>query len=428
MAKNSPGYLLPEIPQPDENICVCVPVPKDWRHIQAFLGQIVQLGYWYTWERDTAHTGRLAAEKWREIYECISEEINCAMANNCGCDGNNPVLLRYNPVTGRLEQSTDGGETWHDAPDPRYDSPLLPPHVGDTVDDIKCITAANAVEYFKTQLIDQATEWSTLAQVAAAIIAIVLGVITGGLGSALAVELASIFIQAGISAAVAAFTSDVYERFRCNLYCHSLPDGSWDADAIAAIRTRLNIEETATALSILQSWLDQLGPAGLTNSGRLNLVSDADCSGCECGCYDGCEPVFTAYQYNDPKWTTHGAYTRFSAFTPPGSYDSFELGSSSAVLTFDTEQCITYVGITVNNGCPYPDGAKIKLYVGGVSYGEQIPYDKAPTDPTGCLDPSCEWHIPLGASGTTVRFEQTGTPCAGGYDNLVICTRIGACP
>jgi hypothetical protein len=278
------GYILPDVIDPEENICICVPVPKDWGHIRAFLGQITELSKWLTWEKDGTDAGARAARRWFDIATCVAEEIDCAMATNCGCNSNDPILLRYSPTTGRLEQSTDGGETWHDAPDARYDSPLLPPHDGDTVDDIKCITAANAVEYFKTQLIDQATSWTTLAQVAAGIVAIVLGVLTGGIGAALAVELASIFIQAGISTAVAAFTSDVYTRFKCNLYCNSLDDGSWDAAAIQSIRNQLNTDETATALSILQSWLDQLGPAGLTNSGRLHLVAEADCSDCDCEC------------------------------------------------------------------------------------------------------------------------------------------------
>lgn len=301
--KNQSGYLLPENPDPDNNLCICVPVPNDERHIQAFLGQIVELGYWYTWERDTARTGRIAAEKWREIYECISKEINCAMANgNCGCSTPD-YIYRHNPETDRIERSSDGGATWENDPsDPRYNSPVFAPQEGETEDDIKCLSATNATVFFKDELMGQASEWTTLTTVIAGILSVLIGLLTGGLGAALVIELASTFINVGIGAAIAAFTPEVYDRFKCNLYCNALDDGSWDEAALVAIKNQIDIDETGVANTILKGWIDQCGTVGLTNSGRVHLENDADCSSCDCP--EGCAAKYV--RGTDAEDDTHG--------------------------------------------------------------------------------------------------------------------------
>jgi len=277
------GYLIPENINPDDNICICVPVPKDWGHARAFLGQITELSKWQAWQADGTTNARDTARRWFDIAACVAEEIDCAMANKgCGCSDNPDRLFRHNPTTDRLEQSDDGGETWQDAPDPRYDSPLFPPQQGTDEADTKCLSATNAMLYFKDQLIGQASEWTTLTTVIAGILTVVIGVLTGGLGAALVITLAAAFIEAGVGTAVAAFTTEVYDRFKCNLYCHASSDGSWDEAALASIKAQIDVDETGVANTILKGWIDQLGTAGLTNSGRVTVENDADCSGCDC--------------------------------------------------------------------------------------------------------------------------------------------------
>jgi len=277
------GYPIPETINPDDNICICVPIPKDWGHARAFLGQLTELSKWQAWEADGTTNATDTARRWFDITQCIAEEIDCAMAGKgCGCSDPVGRIYRHNPDTDRLEQSDDDGTTWQNAPDPRYDSPLFQPQVGDTPDDVKCLSATNAMLYFKDELIAQASEWTTLTTVIAGILTVVIGLLTGGLGAALVIDLAAAFIGSGIGAAIAAFTTEVYDRFKCNLYCHALEDGSWDEAALAAIKDKINVDETGVANTILQGWIDQLGTAGLTNSGRLTLENDADCSGCAC--------------------------------------------------------------------------------------------------------------------------------------------------
>jgi hypothetical protein len=342
------GYLIPEVPQPDENICICVPVPKDWGHINAFLGQIMELGYWYMWEKDDDHNGRLAAEPWRKILDCISEEINCAMANDCGCGSSDTQFIyRHNPTTDRLERSSDGGITWENDPaDPRYNSPVFAPQEGDTPSDVRCLSATNAVVYYKTQLVDQASEWTTLTTVIAGIIAVLIGLLTGGIGAALVIELASTWVNVGIAAAVAAMSTEVLDRFKCNLYCNSLPDGSWDEASLVAIKAQIDIDETATANTLLKSWIDQLGTVGLTNSGRTKLENDADCS--DCGCFSSCEEpdqLFYLGTVNSVVTNTDGTITV--------DIDSADDGAGTQAIKWGDDptfaKCCCFIEATVTN-------------------------------------------------------------------------------
>lgn len=78
------GYLLPEVIDP-ERIRLCIEIPNDLNHIIAFWDTIARLSRWFNWAEDDAHTARLAAEVWRDVYykaresfaagECASEEI-----------------------------------------------------------------------------------------------------------------------------------------------------------------------------------------------------------------------------------------------------------------------------------------------------------------------------------------------------------------
>jgi len=101
------GYLLPANPLETERLYVCVPVPNDERHKQAFLAQIEALGYWYTWERDGAKTGRLAASVWRDIWE----GVNAALYAEDGCGGGG-MQIRVNPENECQLQTSIDGTVW----------------------------------------------------------------------------------------------------------------------------------------------------------------------------------------------------------------------------------------------------------------------------------------------------------------------------
>lgn len=345
------------------------------------------------------------------------------------------VTNQYYDEDGILQESTDGGVTYHPAPDdPRFNAPLAPPLTSAVGEDRRCEAANNVTGYFKAradELIADSDAWGGVTALLAAVAAIVVLLLSLGTGAgitALLLGLTAALLAGGSSAFNAAMTTEVYSDFCCIVYCHTPDDGVYTVASWQAIKSEINAKFTGIAQKFLHDIMNAGGLVTLINASRSGVNAGLSCAGCECGCDEGCEPTFEAYQWNDVRWTTHGEYRRFSAFTPPGSFDCFEMGTSDAVLTLDSEQCITYVSIVVNNGCPFPDGAEIKLYIDGISYGLKEPLDKAPTDPTGCLDPSAFWEIPNGASGSTLRFEQVGTHCVGGDDNRLICVRVGRCP
>ena len=94
-------YELPDDPDPSGSVCYLVPVPNDVGYINAFFGALNSLGNWANWERDTAHTAKDVAYKWREIIHALAQEP-CSMT----------AIQFRQPNDCSLEYSLDGGDTW----------------------------------------------------------------------------------------------------------------------------------------------------------------------------------------------------------------------------------------------------------------------------------------------------------------------------
>lgn len=110
--RNPPArYALPNPVNPASNICFLVHVPREKNHIAAFLGQIKALGGAYAWADDAAHTARLVAAVWLDIF-------NSLKAQNCEFDQQNSELendmkLRIDPDNSCIIQCFDEcGQTW----------------------------------------------------------------------------------------------------------------------------------------------------------------------------------------------------------------------------------------------------------------------------------------------------------------------------
>jgi hypothetical protein len=82
MAKNN-GYLLPAVPDPPGEKCVVIRIPDDPNHIRAFWGHLYQLARWWNWERDSVHTGTLAAQRWARVWAMARDSYD---SNNGDCD------------------------------------------------------------------------------------------------------------------------------------------------------------------------------------------------------------------------------------------------------------------------------------------------------------------------------------------------------
>ncbi len=84
MSSDGNGYLIPDIPQPDNLRCVRVYVPDDPLYMAVLLGSITYLGTWTAWERDAEKRGSLAAIAWKDANDKTLDELSM------GCDGDCP--------------------------------------------------------------------------------------------------------------------------------------------------------------------------------------------------------------------------------------------------------------------------------------------------------------------------------------------------
>jgi len=68
-------YAIPEVPDPPENCCICVPIPNDDTHIRNFLGAIQTLTVFYNWDKDDDHNAVVCADVWKDVFTCILEQL-----------------------------------------------------------------------------------------------------------------------------------------------------------------------------------------------------------------------------------------------------------------------------------------------------------------------------------------------------------------
>lgn len=297
--KHDPGYKLPEVIDPD-TCCICIPVPNDFNHKMAFLGQLDELGYWWNWERDPLKQGREAATVWRKIVSCVREDLNMS---DCGCGDDKPTNSRINPETGLYEVSFDGGITWEPAPqdDPRSSGTIFPPVAGDPGDELRCTAANSALGYLQEV---QAAEYDGL--VNNATIADFILLLTGFLG---AIGIFFAFIPAAIAAMLAfvvnffghqiaadflaAFTEAKWDELFCILFCHMEDDGSFTVAGWQAVKDDLDNDVADYALGWMYNHINLIGQVGLTNAARASYAGTRECD--ECDCDNNCAEKYQIY-------------------------------------------------------------------------------------------------------------------------------------
>lgn len=80
MSGKDGGWILPEDVDP-ERFCFIIEIPKDRFHIYAFFGALQELTYWFNWQRDDEHTGKLVGDIWREIID--QARLNMDLEREC---------------------------------------------------------------------------------------------------------------------------------------------------------------------------------------------------------------------------------------------------------------------------------------------------------------------------------------------------------
>jgi len=241
-------------------------------------------------------------EHWRYLTRWLDDDPDMAISQSavftfvndtqrrlmmpCGSD-NIIVLSQFTP-DGDYQESTDGGATYHDAPnrDPRNAVPLPPPFLPPGTEEAECTYADAIVNQFINGWINGTGDGEDLATVIEGILAFLAGIL-GAVGAVVAVivlAIAASVVDITVAAWKAAFTSDVWDRLRCNIHDNQQPDGSFTAADIDAIYARIGDEETGVVLISLQQIVAALGWQGMTIAARSGVGSPT----ADCACSDAC--------------------------------------------------------------------------------------------------------------------------------------------
>jgi len=99
MSRRLPGmqFVLPAVVDPPR-VCTTIQVPDDLQHIAAFLGAIRGLGSAYNWKNDSAHTAKLVAAVWRNVFDGI-------VVGNCSIGASGDMQFRQSGC--KLQFSVD---------------------------------------------------------------------------------------------------------------------------------------------------------------------------------------------------------------------------------------------------------------------------------------------------------------------------------
>ena len=102
-------WVLPLVVDPPTSTCWVVRVPDDKFHRAAFLGALADLGSWYQWQSDVAHTNQAVAAVWRDIVDSLKECPPPILIG--GVDGDD-FMIRQNPTNPCLLETSINGTDW----------------------------------------------------------------------------------------------------------------------------------------------------------------------------------------------------------------------------------------------------------------------------------------------------------------------------
>lgn len=340
------GYLLPEIVDPDEKISVCVPIPNDKNHVRAFLGQLDALARWWTWDRDTARTGKNAASVWARIAEEVRGKIDNGDDCNMTCCHENRITRVTN--NGQIETSDDGGLTWSPAKpgdDARLSYPIMP--IPASGGNLRCELASSATYLMQDAQAKYSAnlgQGKSAAELVAAILAalVFLELLTAGFATVILMPLIAATLGLSQAAFDAAFTAQVWEYVQCAIYCRTKSDGSaYTEEDVDIIRSQISGQISGVAALWIDDQLKLWRANLLTNAARSGFSTDFDCSTCEC---PDC-----LFDY-DFRVASH----QFSLSAHVGSWVSGQ-GWEATFHTFDTfNYYTTAIEITFPDGCTTP--------------------------------------------------------------------------
>lgn len=81
--KDDGGWILPAVVDPPDRICVCIPVPDEPAHRQAFWGALTELGYQHNWQRDATHKAVPVSVLWYAIVAQAQAKFYSGVRTMC---------------------------------------------------------------------------------------------------------------------------------------------------------------------------------------------------------------------------------------------------------------------------------------------------------------------------------------------------------
>lgn len=231
-----------------------------------------------------------------------------------------PRGTRYNPGTDTVQVSSDGGDTWTDAPglDPRHTDAFRNPPL--TTADPKCDAAANMVALLHT-MIDADIAALNVVAAATAFVGLVSLFFPIVLVADLVLAVAGIVAGIGAVALTDAFTDDVYHRLICTFEAHLEADGTLTGGDLSDLLTDIGTNYDATVFDAISAHSSALGEVGWSNAGAAGSET-GDCSDCFSGTCYGVDWV----TFND----TDGVYEYTTLWINERGYCWQVVGDSSA--------------------------------------------------------------------------------------------------
>lgn len=225
-----------------------------------------------------------------DISEPILWKSNLEYKLMSGCCPDDGQIGRYTE-DGIYQTSDDSGITWMDNPDadPRNEWTAAPPLPGADGDSKKCAAADNAAAQFRVWA-DQLVEFLETATIAigvlTAIVTLIAAVVfVSGVGAAwagLLLSLAAALFGLGSGEFNDAMTEEVYEDFRCILYCNVGEDGKFSEENIVAILEEIATKFDGIVEHFFFSIVSTMRGVGMSNIATMGTSTAEDCGDCEC--------------------------------------------------------------------------------------------------------------------------------------------------
>lgn len=261
------------VPMTDE-CCYCLTDGQ----VQMILGVLDYYGWSTRWYSESGTIDQ-------SVISELQADLGARLMN--GCCGSETVRYRY-LLDGTLQKSTDDGETWEDAPndDPRNNSTEYPP-LGNEITDKRCAAATSGMLAVKQQVGDQLTDdmsTFTLGELIKTWVDVYIQ--TSNPFTALITIAVNQIFALVIATLRPALTEEVYETFKCILYCNMSEDAGVNNAQVEQIRADITDQIGGIAGIFLEHLIYLLGAIGTQNIIRAGLATEGDCSECCPTCGD----------------------------------------------------------------------------------------------------------------------------------------------